>query len=153
MRSKNTSVSFAAVAAVSLLISVRKTKLVSASSWFDIGRTSTVSIVTLYIFSPLFMISGISNKSLYSSVWKKDHTSWSRSFLFQDCWRNFRVYTTKHSLGTISLPTCQSCTTLDVMIVNNFNINCLILMGIFRNTFSYNFPLITIGMFWCYHKK
>ena len=46
-------------------------------------------------------------------------------------------------LCKISFPTCQPCTTPDVLIVNNFNIDCLNLVGMFCNSFSYHFQGIT----------
>ena len=47
------------------------------------------------------------------------------SFVFKTVENDCLVCTNKHLLGEISIPTCQPCTTLDVLIVNNFSIELL----------------------------
>ena len=63
------------------------------------------------------------------------------------------MYTPKYLLREISLSTCQPCITLDVLIYNNLNNNCLLLVGVFCSSYSQNFQLITIYLLWCYHAK
>ena len=56
------------------------------------------------------------------------------------------LYRNKHMLPElckIFFLTCQPCTTPDLLTVINFNISCLILVGIFCNSLSYHFQLIT----------
>ena len=67
---KNKSAFFQKITTPSITYSCIKNKSCVSYSWFDIRRTSIVSLAILHVFSPLLMIGGISNHFLLSSVWK-----------------------------------------------------------------------------------
>ena len=131
----------------SLLILTRKINFVLTSLWIDIERMSNVSLLTSQLFSPLLMISGISMNFCPHLFGNKNIIIWF-FFIIRIIEKICPVYTTRHlfintmymnSLGNFSLLTGQPCTALDMLIVKNFNIICLILVGMFRKSFSYIF--------------
>ena len=130
----------------SLLILTRKINFVLTSLWIDIERMSNVSLLTSQLFSPLLMISGISMNFCPHLFGNKNNNL--IFFMIRIIKKMCPVYTSRHlfintiymnSLGNFSLLTGQSCTALDILIVKNFNIICLILVGVFRKSFSYIF--------------
>ena len=73
--------------------------------------------------------------------------SWLSLFHSQNCWKkllslcheaSFDQHCFLNSSRNSSLPMCQACTTQDILIFKNCNINRLILVEMFCNTFSYN---------------
>ena len=136
-----------------------KVNLVSASSWFDAGRALIVSSM-LHVFSPLLMINGISIICLKIRTYQSEILL-SEILLSEFLWRfpqNIPVSIFWSTLFTWSLwgffphvsmvdrPWCVDC--------NNSNINnYLTLVGVFHNSFSYNFQLIALNMLRCYRAR